>query len=167
MLVNFSEEEVTLSKATVVGVAEEISPSLVAIINDDASPADRCSDRSRQRESAVTDPAKFRRYLHDVLGHLSNEEIGVMDPVLSRYNHLFHLDENSPFKGTDLVEHQIVKSDARTSRKAPYRVPFALRQEMETHVKDMLKKEVIEPSQSPCGAPAILVPKKSLDRKPK
>jgi hypothetical protein len=45
MLVNFSEEEVTLLKTTVVGVEEEISPSLVAAINDDASPADRCSDR--------------------------------------------------------------------------------------------------------------------------
>jgi hypothetical protein len=54
MLVNFSEEEVTLPKATVVGMAEEISPSLVAAINDHVSPADRCSDRSRQGENAVT-----------------------------------------------------------------------------------------------------------------
>jgi hypothetical protein len=148
-------------------VAEEISPSLVATINDEAMPADRCSDRSRQGENAVTDPAKFRRYLHDVLGHLSSEEKGVMEPVLSRYSHVFHLDENSPFKGTDLVEHQIVTGDARPIRKAPYGVPFVLRQEMETQVKDMLKKGVIEPSQSPCGAPALLVPNKSLDGKPK
>jgi hypothetical protein len=32
MLVNFSEEEVTFPKATVVGVAEEIFPSLVAAL---------------------------------------------------------------------------------------------------------------------------------------
>jgi hypothetical protein len=62
-----------------------------------------------------------------------------MEPVLSRYSHVFHLDDYSPFKGTDLVKHQIVTGDARPIRKAPYRVPFALRQEMETQVKDMLK----------------------------
>jgi hypothetical protein len=40
-LVNVREEEATLPKATLVGVAEKISTSLVAAINDDASPADR------------------------------------------------------------------------------------------------------------------------------
>jgi hypothetical protein len=69
-----------------------------------------------------------------------------MEPVLGRYSHVFHLDENSPFKGRDLGDHRIVTGDARYIRKAPYRVPFALRQEMETQVKDMLKKIVTEPS---------------------
>jgi hypothetical protein len=73
MLINFSDE-VNLPKATVVGMAEGFSPSLVTAINDDTSPADRCSDRSGQVENAVTDPAKFRKYLHEVLGHLSSVE---------------------------------------------------------------------------------------------
>jgi hypothetical protein len=59
---------------------------------------------------------------------------------LSRYSHVFYLDENSPFKGTDLVGHRIVTGNARPIRKAPYMVPFALRQEMETQVKYMLKR---------------------------
>jgi hypothetical protein len=74
----------------------------------------------------LTDPAKFRKYLHGVLGLFSSEEQGVMEPVLRKYRHVFHLDENSQFKGTDLVDHQIVTGDARPTRKAPYRVPFAL-----------------------------------------
>jgi hypothetical protein len=52
MLVNFSE--VTFPKATVVGVAEEISPSLVAAINNDAIPADMSNDRSLPGVNAVT-----------------------------------------------------------------------------------------------------------------
>jgi hypothetical protein len=35
MLANFSQEETVLPKATVIGVAEEISSSVVAAINDD------------------------------------------------------------------------------------------------------------------------------------
>ena len=38
---------------------------------------------------------------------------------------------------------------------------------MESQVRDMLHKGVIEPSSSPWAAPAMLVPKKSADAKPK
>jgi hypothetical protein len=38
---------------------------------------------------------------------------------------------------------------------------------MENQVQDMLNKGVIEESNSPWNAPAILVPKKSLNGKPK
>ena len=55
--------------------------------------------------------------------------------------------------------------DAKPIRKALYRVPFALRQEMQDQVKDMLAKGIIEESKSPWSSPSILVPKKSLDGK--
>ena len=71
---------------------------------------------------------------------------------------MFNHDEDAEFKGTDLVEHRIITGDAKPVRKSPYRVPYALREEMETQVRDMLKKGVIEPSFSPWSAPAILVP---------
>jgi hypothetical protein len=80
---------------------------------------------------------------------------------------VFHDDEEAEFKGTDLVEHRIITGDARPIRKAQYRVPYALRGEMEGQVKNMLKKGVIEPTSSPWSAPAILVPKKSPDGRPK
>jgi len=163
MVVNFSGEEVVLPRATVVGVAEEISPSLVAAINDDASPADSCSNKTRCYVNTAKDEAKFRDYLSEVLGHLPKHERAVMEPVLHKYKNVFHMNEDSQFQGTDLVEHRIITGDARPIRKAPYRVPFALRDEMETQVKDMLHKGVIEPSSSPWAAPAILDSKKSTD----
>ena len=94
-------------------------------------------------------------------------ERGVMEPVLTKYMHVFDDDEDNQFKGTDLIEHRIVTGDAKPIRKAPYRVPFALRKEMENQVRGMLQKGVIEPSSSPWAAPAILVPKKSPDGRPK
>ena len=45
--------------------------------------------------------------------------------------------------------------------------PFALKDEMKAQVENMLAKGVIRESSSPWSAPAILVPKKSHDGKPK
>jgi len=45
--------------------------------------------------------------------------------------------------------------------------PFALRDEMKSQVKSMLSKGVIRESTSPWSAPAILVPKRTMDGKPK
>jgi hypothetical protein len=43
-----------------------------------------------------------------------------------------------------LIEHRIITGDAKPIRKAPYRVPFALKKEMENQVQDMLNKGAIE-----------------------
>jgi hypothetical protein len=64
-----------------------------------------------------------------------------MEPVLLKYRHVFHEDGSNDFQGTDLVEHIIVTGDAKPIRKPPYRVPFALRKEMENQVQDMLKRQ--------------------------
>ena len=80
---------------------------------------------------------------------------------------MFHDDEAAEFQGTDLVEHRIITADTRPIRKAQYRVPYALREEMEGQIRTMLKKGVIEPSASPWNSPAILVPNKSTDGRPK
>ena len=57
--------------------------------------------------------------------------------------------------------------DAQPIRRPQYRTPYALRGEMEQQVQKMLQKGVIRPSTSPWSAPAIIVPKKSEDGKPK
>jgi len=71
------------------------------------------------------------------------------------------------FKGTRVIEHEIPLNDTRPIRKPQYRVPYALREEMQTQVENMLDRGVIRDSRFPWSAPAMLVPKKSLDGKPK
>jgi hypothetical protein len=167
MLVNFSCEEIVLPKATVVGVAEEISASVVATINDSETTTDIPKRGDCKEVHTVGAEKKFKEYLQGVLGHLNRQERAVMEPVILKYRKVFHDAEDHRFKGTDLVEHRIITGGAKPIRKAPYRVPFALREEMENQVKDMVDKGVIEPSSSPWAAPAILVPKKSPDGTPK
>jgi hypothetical protein len=69
-----------------------------------------------------------------------------MDPVLKKYRHIFHVEGSNDFKGTDLIELRIITGDAKPIRKAPYRVPFALKKEMEDQVQGMLNKGVTEES---------------------
>jgi len=45
-----------------------------------------------------------------------------------------------------LAEHKIVTGYAKPIRKSPYRVPFALRREMEDQIQKMLNKGVTEES---------------------
>jgi hypothetical protein len=167
MLVNFSQEEITIPKATVLGVAEEISPNVVAAVNDEKPTEYKTREGSHSQVNTVKGMTKMRSYIHEALSHLSGNERQVMETVLLKYGHVFHDESDGKFPGTDVIEHRIVTGDAKPIRKAPYRVPYALRDEMERQVKDMLDKGVIEPSSSPWAAPCILVPKKSPDGKPR
>ena len=74
MVVNFSHEEIELPKATVLGVAEETSASVVAHIND-AESQKASGNREfslKTHESAID--SSFRQYLSDKLGHLTQEK---------------------------------------------------------------------------------------------
>ena len=147
MVVNFNQEEIVLLKATVLGVAEAISPCVVAEINGSEShrrPPCFANGKVRTKRDTNTG-SRYSEYLEGVLGHLTRKERAVIEPVLRKYRHVFHDDETAEFKGTDLVEHRIITGNARPIRKAQYRVPYALKEEMEDQVRTMLKKGVIEP----------------------
>ena len=89
-----------------------------------------------------------------------------IEPVLVKYTHVFHDEELNDFKATNVVEYEIPVGDTKPIRRPPYRIPYAFRDEMKTQVEKMLQG-MIKDSDSPWSAPAILVPKKSLDVKPK
>jgi hypothetical protein len=130
MVVNFSHEEIELHKATILGVAEQVSAALVAEINDTVSRDSSSKSKSRRTVSSVATDPVFDEYLSDKLGHLNTEEMAVMEPMLKKYRHVFHQEGSNEFKGTDLAEHEIVTGDARPIRKAQYRLPFALIKEI-------------------------------------
>jgi hypothetical protein len=167
MIVNFSHEKTELPNATLLGIAEEASASIDADLNDEVKTNSEHSRKFKCGVNTVIEDANFEQYLQDKLGHLTHKERSAMDPVLRKYRHIFHVEGINDFKGTDLIEHRIITGDAKPIRNAPYRIPFALKKKMEDQVQDMLNKGVIEESNSPWNASAILVHKKSLDGKPK
>jgi len=134
MVANFSNEEIELPKATVLGLAEETSASIVAAINDKEPLSVIKNWKTSQRVSTVEKDTWFQEYLRDRLVHLNPEKRSVLEPILLKYRHVFHGEGSNEFRGTDLAEHKIITGEARPTRKSQYRVPFALRKEMDNQI---------------------------------
>jgi len=98
---------------------------------------------------------------------LSHAEGKIIEPVLIKYAGIFHDEEDNDFKSTNEIVHKMETGDATAIKKAPYKTPFALRQEMNRQVQKMLDKGVISTSHSPWSSPVVLVPKKSENGVPK
>ena len=160
MVANFSNDELTIPS----GVAEEVSEALVDRINaGDRSNSSPPTPQHRKKNNR----ALYQKLLQGKLDHLPEVDRKIIEPVLLECAHVFHEEETNNFKGTNVAEHQILVGDAQPIRRPPYRVGYSLRNEMKAQVKEMLDKGVIRESNSPWSAPAILVPKKSLDGKTK
>jgi hypothetical protein len=136
MIANLSEESLTLPKGTVIGIAEEISENLVvSMSSDEETDVERDHTILAGKDKEI--PAKFKAYVRDKLAHLSPADRKVMEPVLNRYAHVLHDEERNDFKSTNVVQHRIETGDALPIRKAPDRIPFALRQEVDDQMQDM------------------------------
>ena len=98
---------------------------------------------------------------------MSHAERKITEPVLIKYVGIFHNNEDNELQRTNVVVHKIETEDATPIKKAPYKTPFALRQEMNKQVQKMLDKGVISLSHSPRSSPVVLVPKKSENGVPK
>jgi hypothetical protein len=116
-----------LPKATLLGVAEQTSDSIVAAINDE----DKTNSNFRRKTycgvNTVIEGANYKQYLQYKLGHLFHAERSVMEPVLRKYRHVFQVEESNDFQGTDLIEHRIITVDTKPIRKPPYRIQFAFK----------------------------------------
>ena len=145
MLATFSQEKLTLPKATILGLAE-VSEALVDRINIE-KPQGTGSPNSPQK--GARNKALYDKLLGEKLDHLNKNEKRLIESVLQMYAHAFHDEETNDFKSTDVIEHKIVVTDPTPIRRPQYRTPYALRGEMECQVNDMLQKGVIRKTHSP------------------
>ena len=63
------------------------------------------------------------------MDHLPQEEKDLIEPVLLKYAHVFHDEDTNDFKGTDIIEHQIIVDNVPPIRRPQYRTPYALMEE--------------------------------------
>jgi hypothetical protein len=164
MIANFSEEALIIPKATVLSIAEQVPETLVGRIN---ARSRENSDPPKKPRRKSKNEALYHKLLQRKLDHLSQEENNLIKLVLLRYAHVLHDDETNDFKGKDMVEHQILLENVQPIRRPQYQTLYALRSEMKAQIEKMLEKGIMGESCSSWSAPAILVPKKSPDGKPK
>jgi hypothetical protein len=119
------------------------------------------------RRNNTTELGEVGIELEQRLAHLVAEEQQVLMTVLNEYLDLFCNDIEGVLPCTTKGSHKIRTRDALSIKKNPYRVPYALREEMKNQLDEMMRKGVITPCASPWAAPVILLPKKSAGGTPK
>lgn len=78
---------------------------------------------------------------------------------LMRYSKLFAVSDAELGK-TNVTEHKIDTGSAQPIKQRPRQLPFHMQTEVDKHVDDMMKRNVIEESTSPWSSPVVLVKKK-------
>eukprot|EP00731_Ephydatia_muelleri_P026491 Em0018g591a len=112
--------------------------------------------------SAVTEVSPSEhKVLWDIvftITHLSNSEKELLFVLLMEYADVFSF--HSDLGRTNLTKHHIDTGDSQPIHQLPSRVSPARRQEVRQLLTEMLKNDIIQPSNSPWSSPIILVRKR-------
>lgn len=97
------------------------------------------------------------------LKHLNREEETSILSICRKYNDIFYL-TGDKLSATSSTTHKIpVSSECQPIYQRSYRLPESMKEEIHKQVDDMIKNDIIEPSESPWNFPLLVVPKKSND----
>jgi hypothetical protein len=154
-VVNLSLEEVELQKQTYIGVASPVHVNEIQVIEG--------YDVNIIRQEPNATQGNFEEHLKEKLTHLNRKDRNILEAVVRQYKHLFYGLGSKELGCTSQIEHSIETGDAKPIKKSPYMIPHALKPVVDEHIDDMLQKNIIEPSTSPCSSSIVLVQKKSKD----
>ena len=107
------------------GIAEDVTEEIVDGIKlrDNSEPQPLNNQQKENKNITL-----HKKLLEGKLDHLSEEDRRTFEAVLLRYAHVFHDEQTNDFKGTNVIEHEVVVDNARPIRKPQYRVPYSLRE---------------------------------------
>lgn len=95
------------------------------------------------------------------LKHLNKEEKQSIERICTKYSDIFFL-PGDKLETTNICEQSIkLKNNINPIYTKPYRLPQALKTEVNKQITKMLKDDIIEESTSEWSSPILLVPKKS------
>ncbi|GBN55760.1 Retrovirus-related Pol polyprotein from transposon 17.6 [Araneus ventricosus] len=92
------------------------------------------------------------------LDNLGGEERAKLLSLLNKYKSVF-AQSLKDLGSCDIVQHEINLTDNLPVRQKPYRVPYALKDEMKKQINTLLDAGIIQPSSSAYSAPVMLVKK--------
>jgi hypothetical protein len=156
-VINTGDDDVTLYPQTKLGTCESYYDE----------PLDKGSQpaRSAATFTEAVDPASndLPEYLNDLLErssvHLQTHERKALKDLLIKYQKVF-ASSSDDLGRTDRIQHKINTGASFPIRQPPRRLPLGKREVVKQEVEKMLKKGVIEPSNSAWSSPVVLVTKK-------
>lgn len=99
------------------------------------------------------------------LENMNKEERTSIIGLCKEFNDIFHI-PGDVLTATDAITHKIhMIPNSSPKNVKQYRLPHALRAEVDRQVEEMLKNQIIEHSNSPFNSPLLVVPKKSTSEK--
>lgn len=107
-----------------------------------------------------SDPSEIQNLLSKLrTQHIDPEHKDSIEKILASYHDIFSLDPDT-LPCTKLTEHTITLKTDKPINVKSYRHPECHKSEIHRQIEEMLKKNVIENSDSPFNAPVWVVPKK-------
>ena len=158
-LLNPSCDPVILHKGTNIGLFVESDPADI-ILPMDPGPNDVLPDLNCFETSLANRDDNFLSSFPSLpSSDLKATESAALNDLLLSYRDIF-ASSSLDLGHTSVIEHRIDTGDARPIKQAPYRVSHTQRSEIDKHVSNMLKQDIIKVSSSPWSSPVVLVRKK-------
>lgn len=118
--------------------------------------------KKRAKIATVTtksqDPRFFALLNNLRLDHLNTEEQGHVKGLINENLDLFRLPDE-PLGHTHTIAHRITTTDDKPINTKQYRFPPVHKDEISKQVSDLIKNDIISPSESPYNSPLWIVPK--------
>lgn len=147
-IMNISDDSKTIYPGTVVGKLHAVDEVLSLV-----SEGNRDLDVDREL------PAHLQELFISSTSHIDKDDVMKAKALLLKYAALFS-ETDEDVGRTAKVRHKIETGVNAPIKQAPRRLPFHMQEEVQNHVSDMLRRGIIEPSQSPWSAAIVLVKKK-------
>lgn len=152
-LVNPTSVEVKIHKGTKIAMIEQLDVSAVLAVTDETPP--------RQESPMV---AKEKQEMLWALVEQCGESLSEAEKRQAYHLFLAYADvfasSDDDLGRTGMLKHSIDTADNHPIRQPARRVPPFRREEVHKLLKDMLERDVIQPSSSPWASPVVLVQKK-------
>ena len=146
---------VTVKKNTAVGV---VSPVVSCeTVNDKAE-----QEIDHQKPEKI--PKHLQKLYEESVKDIPEEYHANVAALLIEYQDVFSTGDGDIGK-TGVVKHRINTGNAPPIKQKPRRLAPAMQAEADKQINDMLKRGIIEPSESPWASPIVLVTKKDGSRR--
>lgn len=135
-------------------------PDIYHIPIHNSTQSAQSSSKTQPQLNQSINSKRNKELLVTISSNLPSSECNSLLNLCQQYNDVFALNGDQ-HTVNNFYKQELILNDNTPVYIKNYRNPYSLKEEISKQIKDMLAKNIIEPSCSPFNSPIILVPKKS------